>query len=506
MYVFIYRNITSGGCESLIVKLARQLIKNGYRTMCICETISECERKTFSQNQIFVKEIKMWVELSQYINELDSDNQINILTFEWETFCTVFFSERENKKTILYTIHPQTLIGFGNRDDPRRIYKSEAKRFVDILTRRRHIVSMDEVVRGKAMDFYDTVFDMKMIRISVDMEEGTEQESRAQTALIESPRILTAARAEFPFKGYLIGLIKWFGEHKDTELMLDVVSYGEGMDLIREEIDKLPPHKKDRLVLHERMAYDEFRQLMVGETIYVGMGTSILDAAKQGILSIPVQPGSYEVLCNGFFHNYPSYVCADESLGYVELTTLVDAALQMKKEDYAEIQKKSVEIVKSMYSTQVAAKSIENLFQCLKYDDVLWSISDVKAWRQIEEFVEKEIKKRLLSVELFADNRKIIIWGAGKGGKDLLNLMRRAGIEVYGFVDKNNEKINRCMDFTVENPNILDRYTDFVVVSLKKFEPKIMEMLRNKGFVHQNDFVYPYCEVVAKEEHNVQRN
>lgn len=506
MYVFVYRNITSGGCESLITKLAKQFQKDGYRIMCICETISECERHAFFGNRISVKEIRMWVGLSQYIKELECGEKLDVLTFEWETFCTVFFCKRKNKKTVLYTIHPKTLIGFGNGDDSRGVYKSEAKRFVEILAKRRHIVVMDEAVCGNAIDFYEAAFDMKVIPISVDVEERTEQELQPPVTLLENPRMLTAARAEFPFKGYLLGLIKWFGGYEDTELMLEVVSYGEGIDFVRKEIDELPHYKKDKIVLHERMQYDELRQLIMRATIYVGMGTSILDAAKQGVLSIPVQPGSYDVLCNGFFHDHSDYVCADKSLGYVEFTTLVDMALQMEKESYQKVQKQNIEIVKSLYNTQVVAKSIEALFLCLEYDNAMEDTPNVRVWRQIEESAEKIIKKRLMSVKAFAGNRKIIIWGAGKGGRDLLNLMKEADIEVFGFVDINTEKKKQCIGFSVENIDILDCYTDFVVISLKKFEPEIIEILRSKGFVHQNDFIYPYCEAKAKEESNVRRN
>jgi len=500
MYVFVYRNITSGGCESLIIKLSKQFKKSGYRVICICETISECEKNDFFRNQISVKEIRMWAGLSQYIKELGRGEPLDVLTFEWETFCTVFFCGSKKKKTILYSIHPKTLIGFGNGDDPKGIYKSEAKRFIEILAKRQHIVVMDEAVRSNAIDFYDTAFDMKVIRISVDVEERTGHALQPPVTLLENPRMLTAARAEFPFKGYLLGLIKWFGGYKDAELILEVVSYGEGVDFIRKEIDGLPLHKKNKIVLHERMKYDELKQLMMRATIYVGMGTSILDAAKQGVLSIPVQPGSYDVLCNGFFHDHPDYVCADKSLGYVKFTTLVNMALQMEKESYREVQKQNVEIVRNLYNTQVAAKSIEDHFFCLEYDNAMEDTPDVRVWQRIEESFEKKIKKRLMSVKMFADHRKIVIWGAGKGGRDLLNLMEKADIEVFGFVDKNTEKKKQCIGFSVENIDILDYHTHFVVISLKKFELQIIEILRSRGFVYQNDFIYPYCEAEVQKE------
>lgn len=504
MYVFVYRNIISGGCESLIIKLGRQLKKGGYRVICICETISEYEKDAFFRNQIPVKEITMWAGLSQYIKKLDCNEELDILTFEWKTFCTVFFCKKKNKKTVLYTIHPKTLIGFGDKDDPRGIHKNKSGRFIKTLAKQRHLIVMDEIASGNAIDFYGTAFDMKMIRISVDMEGRTGQEF--QSFLPGKPRMLTAARAEFPFKGYLFGLIRWFGEYKDTELMLDVVSYGEGIDFIRQEIEKLPLHKRDKIVLHEGMRYDELMHLMMRITIYVGMGTSILDAAKQGVISIPVQPGTYDVLCNGFFHEHPDYVCADEGLGYIEFTTLVNKVLQMKKEHYREIQKQNIEIVRNLYNTQVVAKSIEDHFLCLEYDNAMEDTPDAIAWRRVEEYTEKKIQKRLMAVKTFVSGRKIIIWGAGRGGKDLLNLMKKAGIEISGFVDKNADKKKQCIGFPVESIDTLDRETYFVVISLKKFEPSIIEILKNKGFICQNDFIYPYCEAETKEEVNVRRN
>lgn len=500
MYLFVYRNITSGGCESLIINLAKQFKKSGYRVICICETIEKSERIIFLRNQILVKEIRLWSELTEYIKKLEYSGQLNILTFEWETFCTIFLCERKDKKTILYTIHPKTLIGFGDRDDFRETYKNEAKRFIMILAKQGHIVVMDEAVSGKAIDYYDTVFEMKIIRIGIDIE--TKQELQSATSFIKPPRMLTVARAEFPFKGYLLGLIKWFGGYKNTELVLEIVSYGEGIDLIRKEIDKLPLHKKNRIVLYDKMEYEEFKQLLIGKTIYVGMGTSILDAAEQGVLSIPVQPESYNVLCNGFFHEYP-YVCADKSLGYIEFAVLVDMAMRMSAEDYQRVREQNMEIVKKIYSTQVVTDSIKALFFNLAYDYTKQNALEVSAWRQIEQFEQEKIKKRLTSVKTFLDNRKIIIWGAGKGGKDLLNWMEKFDMEIFGFVDKNFTKDKKCIGYFIESIDMLDCNTNYVIISLKKFEYEIIKILRSKGFVYQKDFIYPYCEAEAKEESNV---
>ena len=69
-------------------------------------------------------------KLESFINELNKNEEIRIISFEWEMFMLFFFSDRKNKKTLLYAVHPLTLTLYDDRHDMREQYKDEIVSFI----------------------------------------------------------------------------------------------------------------------------------------------------------------------------------------------------------------------------------------------------------------------------------------------------------------------------------------------------------------------------------------
>ena len=97
-----------------------------------------------------------------------------------------------------------------------------------------------------------------------------------------------------------------------------------------------------------------------------------------------------------------------------------------------------------------------------------------------------EVCKRKIRKEVFEqDERKIVIWGAGEGGKIAKELLNKIGLDVECFIDRKS----------VEKPEFLGKR----VVSLEEYVPKgtylrcIYEMVDDKIMewgLTQNDYLY----------------
>lgn len=100
--------------------------------------------------------------------------------------------------------------------------------------------------------------------------------------------ILTIARFDFPFKGYILGLINTMGilGKEYPNLNLVIVGDGPNNDLVKEALNKLPLDIRKKISLTGEVAYNELQQYYDNASLYIGMGTTLIEASKSGLPSI----------------------------------------------------------------------------------------------------------------------------------------------------------------------------------------------------------------------------
>lgn len=122
--------------------------------------------------------------------------------------------------------------------------------------------------------------------------------------------IMSICRFDFPFKGYVFGLISDFQKlcnlYKNLKLVL--VGDGSGRKELEKYISGITPDVRDRIVLKGLVPYQELDLLLESANLYVGLGTTLIDAAKKGIVSIVAAGEQRENYAVGFFHDDISIV------------------------------------------------------------------------------------------------------------------------------------------------------------------------------------------------------
>lgn len=108
-YVFYYKDILVGGCELLIEKISRQIIKEGFRVKILCRTIDESMRKRFEQSGVMICQLHDWESNKELGKFISTDQEVRVITFFWEDFVRLYSLKRRSMKTILYAVHFQVL-------------------------------------------------------------------------------------------------------------------------------------------------------------------------------------------------------------------------------------------------------------------------------------------------------------------------------------------------------------------------------------------------------------
>lgn len=98
-----------------------------------------------------------------------------------------------------------------------------------------------------------------------------------------------------------------------------------------------------------------------------GMETTIIDSAIRGILSIPVVPRTYDLICTHFFHdNYK-----DLAIDYTsdnKTYELYKYVKNLNKEQYDLYSKKSMQLAQEHYSSENVSKQLSDYVRNIPYD------------------------------------------------------------------------------------------------------------------------------------------
>lgn len=389
-YMFVYRNIVVGGCEFLIEKLGREVLKNEKNNIIIYfETIDEIMYSRFSKNGFCLKQVKEDFYKFEFQN-------INIITFTLKDY--IFFScnELNNVKTVLYVVHPYIFNIATKRNFILKLFSRRLlKTFILKAIKNKCIFFMDkETVQSnlKYFSIRNVVDDAMIVNLPIDLVENNEEVLNKRAKTKNYIKILSIARAEFPFKGYLIGLVDFLSKNDKENIMLTIISYGKGFNILKQKIESLPINIKQKIKLYGKTDYDKLNEYFNDSNLYIGMGTTVLDAAIRGVITIPIKAYTYELIADKFFHE----MFSDESHNKIKNRTFQDLFnefIRIKNSDYLTLSYKNIKIVNENFSTVVITKKILENFKNVPFTDKNIKISILLAFYKIKNKLDS-VKKQ----------------------------------------------------------------------------------------------------------------
>ena len=348
-----------GGTHTLTLRICQWLVKNGYQSVVFCEHDGNEEIKCSLESnntKIFCFDTENIKKAAEIIQSLGKD-QLKVINYMWDKYLDMERLKYERKLSfdnILYCVHYGTFMkGVTYPGVIKRIVRRQFLGVFRKMNRNHALVMMDEDTTEKTSDWFgeDCSPHNPFVRIPMLCDELAEKESVINRGY-QGNIVMSAARAELPYKGYQIGLIREFVKIKKAkaDARLVMVSGREAVDIktIKAEIEKLPEDIRNSVEYHDWMNYDRLKKYMEECKVFVGMGTAVLEAALKYKPSIPVLYNTYEALASNLLSELPESVAAAKDCKGLAIN-LILKVFSWDETKYREEAYKSFEAVKNCY-------------------------------------------------------------------------------------------------------------------------------------------------------------
>lgn len=389
MIVIVRKNIRYGGAELLIERIAKALGIKGKECIILCNSLSDIMEDRLKKNNIKFLIEKKWIGSDATKKLMNNSNNMFITT--WSHDLLLFdmyrslFGYRFKLKHYMITADDLCL----GKSVP--IFKNFFKKYYRNIIQKLHkdgcITYMDTECIKKTEEFYNIkLHDYNIVRLPYNVEklDLTEIENRDQLRK-ERFTILSISRAEFPMKGYLVQLLQKFGdfykEHKNSYLCL--VTFGDGEKELKKILDDYNDEIKEHIIMYEKMKYEDLEKVWRNASVYVGLGTSILDASNKGICSIPVLQYSMQFKAKEIFYEIPEQISANLNVdqeGYEAIKKVYD----MDSEKYKNVSILCHNALSDYYDVNKAVEALS-----IEHN----KINNIIKWNIIDYFLEKMFLK-----------------------------------------------------------------------------------------------------------------
>lgn len=159
----------------------------------------------------------------------------------------------------------------------------------------------------------------------------------------------TMCRMDFPFKGYVLGLIDQFALlYKKYDLRLYIVGDGPNGEELRNKIHNLPCEIQDRITYQRSIPYSDLGVFYSKCDLALGMGTMLLDAANYNVLAAPVNAYTYKLEVGGLFLDNIDWLLLKDKV--VDFGDLLSKILLFSQDEFANYIHRQYQELKTYYS------------------------------------------------------------------------------------------------------------------------------------------------------------
>ncbi len=361
LYIVVSYMNHYGGIETLVLRMLEWLETHNSNTVLITD-----EDEERAANAEILEEVKtigtkiIKLPFRSYFDAKTVDNigiqkfkvtEIVVFTYP-EYFLAQQIKHRlKNKKIdiIFYVPHQYGLILEFNFRNP--VLKGVSRILGKNLTRRmiknKEIVHMDYLCAKRLEKEYLINKDLApVIPLAMPINE-MDNDRVSYVYGMRNKTILTIARAEYPFKGYVIGLISMFEKIVQMYENVSLVIIGDGPDFDKLKETVHNSSAKSKIQLLGSIPYKNLKEWFEISTVYIGMGTTVLDAANHGVVAFPI--GSYTYECKGYDYYYKDGMNLGGLYGEADIMELVLEVITMPKKEYLQIIQKQYEEIKRCY-------------------------------------------------------------------------------------------------------------------------------------------------------------
>lgn len=334
-----------GGSHTLMLRMCRWLRSHHYNVSIFCISASNTEIVEAMKGIGVSIEVIGNFDLKLLKNALNKtlllDSSVKIINFTLEKWLNVECVKKMygfTVQNIIYDIHPATF--YKGDSLPFVFLRKHARKEFRRIVLRAHdnnaIISMEKTNIKSVRNYYGygEEYNPPILSLPMICERNAQCEEIIRTGF-DSNIIMTAARADFPYKGYLMGLVDDFAtlKKKYTGLKLLIITAGNDLPKLKRKIDGFDENIKKDITISGWVKYPKLIELMEKCKVFVGMGTTILDAALQYKIVISSAFNTLEHKSCGFFSDNPFILGPAENECSAALPYL-DSVFSMDFEEY----------------------------------------------------------------------------------------------------------------------------------------------------------------------------
>ena len=349
MITFYQSHIFTGGAETLIYRIAEELLARGRSVEIVCKTCSDNMKALFAEDDIPLHENQ-----NCYNAVIRSDTLIVFFLIDYVKF--KLLSVGRNTKVLFYMVNLDTLAAYRLQRYPLlfRLFKPILSSYLAHEIRGKNIIFMDRLGINFTEQFYQTSYgltDSDMFPLPVDVFPLQDDFCKKVASNRAPFSILSIARADFPFKGYLKGLLEICTQLCRTyPIQLTIISYGADINRLHQWIDTAKDSGFSDITLIGETPYHELERYILSSNLYIGMGTTVLDAAARGIPAIAVQSHTYALNAYHLFWEEPGRIGGDPAETIPPAQPLIERVLRMSDTEYIDTMKRTEHALRELYS------------------------------------------------------------------------------------------------------------------------------------------------------------
>ncbi|QKJ23781.1 glycosyltransferase [Poseidonibacter lekithochrous] len=363
--LFVYDYLYTGGIETLILRMSKWLISQGY-------SVSIILRKRGEIADLLDPKIEV-IELGKYYRYLylpfisrKVSQSNNFEKFDY----IMSFHPRSNWiasnlidnlnlkcKYITGVYHPRA---YFNKD----LHLSEKLCYKYLLDNQENksILFMNEDTKKHHSDNLNSDFNSSPIwPLPVADKENSSKKPYKKYKFISIGRF-----AKFKtYNLYMIDIINNLVK-KGYDIHYDIYGTGELEPYMKKKIAEYSLEK--RIILHGNLSYSNFSKVLEDAYLFIGMGTSVVEASFSKVPSLVAIENSKDSKSYGFLNDLPYYNVGERnnSLEEKDVETMISELLLKSDEEYNEICEKSYSYVQEYSLSALMPKWLKQINEIRK--------------------------------------------------------------------------------------------------------------------------------------------
>lgn len=380
LLINITSNFILGGVESNIIRMFAWGNQHGYRNILMlpieAELIKQWDESIVSNN----------VEVcyfDRYLKNIILDgNEAVIIAYNVDSYLIGIRLIKKLKKLkriklYFYVLHPYLISKISMRPILIKIYY----KLLLSKIKSKSLIFMDEEVRMAYVNTYrdDAVLNEdNIVRLGMSFLKYNDEYVERRYYSNEHV-ITTMARFDFPFKGYIFGLIDDVEKLtlQGYKVRLKIIGDGEG----RNELEKKVESSKANIELMGYIANDSLEDVLADTFLFVGQGTTLIEAAKYGIPGVIATAYHYKNFAYGLFNEQPEILGAiiNEEIKQktIPFEIIMRSILDMSYYEYNKISQSTYNVAHDTYS-------IDTIMNRITKDEFNEGVAEINNFRLIQ--------------------------------------------------------------------------------------------------------------------------